>query len=77
MKIGTLVEKNHADSKYDSHFALRAIPDYEPLKTSSMAVQPTPYNPQGLHLVGYILPKNKPCRAQNSLIQGPLLLNVW
>ena len=23
--------KNHADSKYDSQFSLRAIPDYEPL----------------------------------------------
>ena len=31
MKIGTLGEKNHADSKYDSQFALKAIPDYEPL----------------------------------------------
>ena len=24
--------KNHADYKYNSQFALRAIPDYEPLK---------------------------------------------
>ena len=31
MKIGTLGEKNHANSKRDSQFALRAIPDYEPL----------------------------------------------
>ena len=31
MKVGTLDEKNHADSKYDSQFALKAIPDYEPL----------------------------------------------
>ena len=31
MKIGTLGEKNHADSKYGIQFALKAIPDYEPL----------------------------------------------
>ena len=30
MEVGTLSE-NHADSKYDSQFAVRAIPDYEPL----------------------------------------------
>ena len=28
------VWKNHADYKYDSQFALRSIPDYEPLRTS-------------------------------------------
>lgn len=28
------VHKNHADYKYDSQFALRSIPDYEPLRTS-------------------------------------------
>ena len=34
MKTGTLGEKNHADSKYDSQFALGAILDYEPLTAS-------------------------------------------
>ena len=41
------------------------------------AADPVGYNPQGLHLFGYILPKNKPRRAQNSLIQGSLIINVW
>ena len=27
--------KNHADAKYDSQLALRAIPDYEPLTMQS------------------------------------------
>ena len=33
-KIRYTVWKNHADYKYDSQFALRSIPDYEPLRTS-------------------------------------------
>ena len=35
MKIGKLGEKNRVDSKYCSQIALRAIPDYEPLKHRS------------------------------------------
>ena len=31
MKVGTLGDTNYADSKYGTQFALRAIPDYEPL----------------------------------------------
>ena len=30
--------KNHADSKYDSQFALRAIPDYEPLSVQKILI---------------------------------------
>ena len=34
MKIGTQ-GKNYADSKFDSHIAFWAIPDYEPLKRNA------------------------------------------
>ena len=30
--------KNHADSKYDSQSALRAMPDYEPLMTNNWSI---------------------------------------
>ena len=33
MKINTLGEKHHADSKYENKFALTAIPGFEPLRT--------------------------------------------
>ena len=34
MKIGTLVEKNHADPTYDSQIALKAIAVYEPFNNT-------------------------------------------
>ena len=36
MKVGKLGEKNYADSKYGSQFALREIPDYEPLRETKL-----------------------------------------